>query len=90
MDYTLIVKDSGSLFDRYEDLFLMELALPVPILVEYYEMDFKNVEISEMILGRRNKAYCKYFVGDNAIVAQIHIRAIIAGRMGAIPIWGRH
>ena len=54
MDYILIVKDSGSLFDRYEDLFLMELALPLSILVEYYEMDFKIVEISEMILGRRN------------------------------------
>ena len=54
MDYTLLVKDSGSLFDRYEDLFLMELALPLSILVEYYEMDFKIVEISEMILGRRN------------------------------------
>ena len=39
------MENSGILFDRYKDLSLMELALSLHNLTEYYEMDFKNFEI---------------------------------------------
>ena len=85
MDYTLIVKNSGLLFDRYKDLSLMELVLSLHNLVEYYEMDFKNVEISEMIFRMQKqlfiKAYCKHFIGDNAIVAQNFFKKYTLGQL---------
>lgn len=48
MDYSLIVENSDSLFDRYKDLLQLELELSLYHLIEYYENDFKNLKISEM------------------------------------------
>ena len=49
MDYSLIVTNSDSLFDRYKDLSLLELGLSLYDLIKYHENDLKNLQISVMI-----------------------------------------
>ena len=62
------------LFDRYKDLLQLELGLSFYHLIEYYENDFKNLKISEMIFRTQKqlfiKVYCEHFTNANAVDAQ--------------------
>ena len=78
MNYTLIVKNGNLLFIRYKDLSLIELALYLWHFVVYYNNNFKEDELSEMIFRTLNqpfmKKYCKHFANQNAGDAQIFLR----------------
>ena len=78
MNYTLIVKNGNLLFIRYKDLSLIELALYLWHFAVYYNNNFKEDELSEMIFRTLKqpfmKKYCKHFANQNAGDAQIFLR----------------
>lgn len=75
MDYILIVENGNLLFIRYKDLSLMELALYLWHFAEYYNNNFKQDELSEMIFRTLKqpfmKKYCKHFANQNGGDVQI-------------------
>ena len=87
------MENSGILFDRYKDLSLVELVLSLHNLTEYYQMVFKNFEISEMIFKTQRqlfiKAYCKHFRDDNAANAQNFFKIYILGQLSLIE-WAQY
>ena len=52
MDCRLIVENGNLLFIRYKDLSLMELASYLWHFVEYYNNNFEEDELSEMIFRK--------------------------------------
>ena len=85
MDFSLIIENSDSLFDRYKDLSLMELGLFLWDLAEYYENDFKEVEASELIFRTLKllfiKAYCKHFEIANGFDTEFFLKTFILGQV---------
>ena len=70
----------------------MEFALSLDNLIEYYQMDFKNFEISKMIFKTQKqlfiKAYCKHFIDDKAN-AQNFFNIYILGQLLWVE-WARY
>ena len=90
MDYSLIVTNSDSLFDRYKDLSLLELGLSLYDLIEHHENDLKNLQISVMIFRMQKqlfikiylfKFYCEDFRISNAVDAQNFLNIYILGQV---------
>ena len=71
----------------------MEFALSLDNLIEYYQMDFKNFEISKMIFKTQKqlfiKAYCKHFIDDNEANAQNFFNIYILGQLLWVE-WARY
>ena len=71
----------------------MEFALSLENLIEYYQMDFKNFEISKMIFKTQKqlfiKAYCKHFIDDNEVNAQNFFNIYVLGQLLWVE-WARY
>ena len=85
MDYSLIVTNSDSLFDRYKDLSLLELGLSLYDLIEHHENDLKNLQISVMIFRMQKQLFIKFYCEDfrisNAVDAQNFLNIYILGQV---------
>ena len=71
----------------------MELGLFLWDLAEYYENDFKELEISKMIFRTLTKLFmktcCKHFVNASAVGAQNFLKTFILGQV-TMRAWKRY